>query len=58
MNMRRLKRIRYTNRSTEGFLRGFKAKRCRSYCAGCPVCEYWRFYDATGRFPRLFEELT
>lgn len=56
MNIRRLKRIKYNDRS-EGFLRGFRAKRCRSYCEGCPVCEYWRFFDIKGRFPALFEEL-
>lgn len=29
--------------------------RCKVYCAGCVVCEAWKFLDTHGRFPS-FEE--
>lgn len=30
--------------------------RCKDYCAGCIVCDFYRFNDERGRFPRSFEE--
>jgi hypothetical protein len=39
------------------FLRGYKAERCRTYAAGCPICDEWKFYDTYGRFTYTFEEL-
>jgi hypothetical protein len=39
------------------FLRDFKAKRCRTYSMGCPVCDGWRFYDEHGRYPYGWDEL-
>lgn len=31
-------------------------RRCKSYCPDCYVCESYRFFDSTGRFPS-FEEV-
>lgn len=39
------------------FTRGYKAERCRTYVAGCPICDEWKFYDTHGRFIYTFEEL-
>ena len=39
------------------FLRDSQSKRCRTYVAGCVICDTWRFYDMKGRFCRSFEEL-
>jgi hypothetical protein len=39
------------------FLRGYKAKRCKQYVAGCPTCDEWKFYDTHGRFTYTFDEL-
>lgn len=30
--------------------------RCKVYCAGCIVCDSFRFLDERGRFPYDFEE--
>ena len=39
------------------FRRDFKAKRCKQYVAGCPICDEWKFYDTHGRFTYSFDEL-
>jgi hypothetical protein len=45
--------------SEEGFkfLRGCFGKRCRTYTAGCALCDEWRFRDEHGRFVYNFAEL-
>lgn len=30
--------------------------RCKVYCAGCIVCDSYRFLDERGRFPYTFDE--
>lgn len=30
--------------------------RCKDYCAGCIVCDFYRFLDERGRFPYSFDE--
>jgi hypothetical protein len=30
--------------------------RCKAYQAGCIVCDSYRFFDESGRFPYSFEE--
>ncbi len=37
------------------FLRESQGKRCRTYVAGCAVCDTWRFYDEQGKFPSFPE---
>lgn len=30
--------------------------RCKDYCAGCLLCDSFRFLDENGRFPRYYDE--
>lgn len=39
------------------FVRLSRTKRCKTYEAGCPVCDEWKFYDVNGRFAHTFDEL-
>ena len=60
MKLRQIRRRAKTHYiSEEGFkfLRGAIGKRCRTYEAGCPICDEWRFRDEHGRFVYNFEEL-
>ena len=52
MNCRRL-RGRFYRKAGGGRMFGH---RCKDYCAGCIVCDGYRFLDETGRFPRSFDE--
>jgi hypothetical protein len=47
MNIRKL-RWRFYKKT--GGPRGW-GNRCKEYCAGCILCELYRIYDNTGRFP-------
>lgn len=53
MNVRRLRWRFYKKR---GGPRGL-GYRCKDYCAGCIVCESYRYLDQHGRFP-TFEEIS
>lgn len=38
--------------------RGYKNinSRCSFDWPGCPICDWWHFYDKHGRFPHSFDE--
>jgi hypothetical protein len=55
--IRRRAKTKYVSEEGFAFLRGCFAKRCRSYAAGCPTCDEWRFCDEHGRFTYNFDEL-
>jgi hypothetical protein len=60
MKVRQIRRRAKTHYISDGgfkFLRGCFAKRCRTYEAGCPICDEWRFRDEHGRFVYNFDEL-
>lgn len=55
MKLRRIRRRARTNYiSIHGLqlLRGFAVPPCKTYEPECPVCDYWAFFRANGRFPR------
>jgi hypothetical protein len=55
--IRRRAKSKYVSEEGFKFLRGCFGKRCRTYEAGCPTCDEWRFRDEHGRFVYNFEEL-
>jgi len=55
--IRRRAKTKYVTEAGFKFLRGCFAKRCRTYEAGCALCDEWRFRDEHGRFVYNFEEL-
>jgi hypothetical protein len=55
--IRRRAKTKYVTEAGFKFLRGAIGKRCRTYEAGCAVCDGWRFRDEHGRFVYNFEEL-
>ena len=55
--IRRRAKTHYISEAGFKFLRGGIGKRCRTYEAGCAVCDEWRFRDEHGRFVYNFEEL-
>ena len=55
--IRRRAKTKYVTEAGFAFLRGCFAKRCRTYEAGCAVCDEWRFRDEHGRFVYNFAEL-
>jgi hypothetical protein len=55
--IRRRAKTKYVTEASFAFLRGCFAKRCRTYEAGCPTCDEWRFRDEHGRFVYNFAEL-
>jgi hypothetical protein len=55
--IRRRAKTHYISEEGFAFLRGCFAKRCRTYEAGCAICDEWRFRDAYGRFVYNFDEL-
>jgi len=55
--IRRWAKSKYVTEEGFAFLRGCFSKRCRTYAAGCPICDEWRFRDEHGRFVYNFEEL-
>jgi len=55
--IRRRAKSKYVTEAGFAFLRGCFSKRCRTYEAGCPTCDEWRFRDEHGRFVYNFEEL-
>ena len=55
--IRRRAKTHYISEEGFKFLRGCFGKRCRTYEAGCPTCDEWRFRDEHGRFVYNFEEL-
>ena len=60
MKVKQIRQRAKTKYVTEGgfaFLRGCFAKRCRTYEAGCPICDEWRFRDEHGRFVYNIDEL-
>lgn len=60
MKVRHIRRRAKTKYVTEGgfkFSRDCTGKRCRTYVAGCAICDSWRFRDEHGRFVYNFEEL-
>jgi hypothetical protein len=60
MKLRDIKRRSKTHYQVmEGikFVRHSRAKRCKTYEAGCTNCDWWRFYDENSRFVYDFHEL-
>ncbi len=55
--IRRRAKTHYISEEGFKFLRGAIGKRCRTYEAGCPICDEWRFRDEHGRFVYNFAEL-
>ena len=55
--IRRRAKTHYISEEGFKFLRGGIGKRCRTYEAGCPLCDEWRFRDEHGRFVYNFDEL-
>ena len=55
--IRRRAKTQYISEEGFKFLRGGIGKRCRTYEAGCAVCDGWRFRDEHGRFVYNFAEL-
>ena len=56
-DIKRRSKTKYVVMDGVKFLRDCCAPRCRTYVAGCAVCDSWRFYDTRGRFVRDFDEL-
>jgi hypothetical protein len=46
---------KYQSNGAFKFLRICQTKRCRTYVAGCVVCDNWHFYDTHKRFPSWHE---
>ena len=55
--IRQRAKSKYVTEAGFAFQRGCFAKRCRTYEAGCAICDEWRFRDAYGRFVYNFDEL-
>ncbi len=49
-DIRRRAKTKYVSIGGIALLRDCVSKRCRTYSAGCPVCDGWKFYDTHGRF--------
>jgi hypothetical protein len=56
-DIRRRAKTQYVHEEGFRFIRSYKAERCRTYVAGCPTCDEWKFYDTHGRFTYTFDEL-
>ena len=55
--IRQRAKSKYVTEAGFKFLRGAIGKRCRTYEAGCPICDEWRFRDEHGRFVYNFDEV-